>query len=416
MEAINMAQLNITLNQEEIMRLLIADRKDAFRMLFQDALNAFIKAESDNQIGAAAYERSNSRTDSRNGVRKRTLTTRIGSIELRIPRHRDTPFHTLVIENYKRSEAALIATMAEMVVMGVSTAKVGRVMEELCGKHISKQSVSLACKELDEAIEAFCSKPIEQDYLFVMLDATYLKVRVDHRIKSRAFMVALGFKKDGTKELIAFDLAKEESIDSWNRFLRDLKGRGLKAPRMFTSDAHSALLAAIQTQFPDVAWQRCQAHFSRNICDVVPKRYRAGLRSELVEMFNATDIEQARERRDEIIADYASICPEAMQVLDEGFDDAMTVMEIPQNMRRPMRTTNYLERANREIKRRTKVIGIFPSEESALRLVGSYLIEENSRWEQMSKIYYSPDCEELDRARPRLIQIARDQKELRKAA
>lgn len=411
-----MAQLNITLDQEEILRLLADSGGDAFRELLQASVNAVLRIESDEQIGAARYERSPERADSRNGTRERPLTTRVGTIELAVPRHRNQPFRTMLFENYKRSEAALVAAMAEMVVSGVSTAKVGRVMEELCGRSFSKQAVSEACRELDGPVEEFRTRRIEGDYLFVMADATYVKVREDHRIKSKALLIAIGLNRSGRKEVLGFDVADAETAGTWLAFFESLRSRGLGGMRMFTSDAHEGLAAALQEVYPDVPWQRCQAHFARNISDKAPKRLRAGLRSELTEMFNCPTAAEARRRRDEIISDYSAVAPEAAECLDAGFDDAMTVMELPEPMRRCTRTSNYLERLNREVKRRSKVVGIFPSEGSAVRLLGALLMEENDRWAGMGKAYYKTSCIELDAKVKELARIARTQRELRKAA
>jgi len=398
-----MAQLNITLDQEEILRLLADNSGDAFKILLQEALNSVLRAESAEQLRAAPYERTGERTDCRNGTRERGLTTRIGTIELSVPRHRNVPFKTLVFENYKRSEAALITTMAEMVVAGVSTAKVGRVMQEICGKSFSKQSVSEACAELDGAVEAFRLRPIGPGCLFVMVDATYLKVRENHRIVSKALMVAIAMNESGRKEVIGFDLADREEAATWRAFLSSLRKRGLADVRMFTSDAHEGIIAALEDVFPDAPWQRCQAHFARNVSDAAPKRLRAGLRSELAEMFNCGTLEEAA-------------APDAVRRLDEGFDDAMTVMALPEGMRRCTRTSNYLERLNKEVKRRSRVIGIFPNSASAIRLMGAFLMEENDRWAAMGKMYYSPACKELEARRSELIVIARRQQDLRRVA
>lgn len=412
-----MAQLNITLDQDEILRLLADSSGEAFRVMLQESLNAVLRAESAEQLRAAPYERTGERTDSRNGTRARPLVTRIGTIELTVPRHRNAPFKTLVFENYKRSEAALVTTMAEMVVNGVSTAKVGRVMREICGRPFSKQAVSEACAELDGAVAEFRGRPISGDYLFVMADATYLKVREDHRVKAKALMIAIGLTAAGTKEVIGFELAGAETRETWAGFLSSLRARGLSGMKMFTSDAHEGLVAALQDVFPDVPWQRCQAHFARNVADGAPKHLRAGLRSELVEMFNSPTLEAARKRRDEIIADYAAAAPKAAERLDAGFDDAMTVMSVPAgDMRRCTRTSNYLERLNKEVKRRSKVVGVFPNAASAVRLMGSLLIEANDRWAACGRIYYRPTCEELERRSPALVAIARAQRLLREAA
>lgn len=411
-----MAQLNITLNQDEVLRLLSEDGGGAFRLLLQEAVNAVLRAESSEQLGAERYERTEARLDSRNGVRSRPLTTRIGDIELAVPRHRNVPFKTLVFDNYQRSESALVTTMAEMVVGGVSTAKVGKVMETLCGKSFSKQTVSEACKELDSSVKEFATRKIDGDYLFVMVDATGLKAREKHRIESRSLMIAIGFTPDGRKDIIGFAVYDAENASSWTHFLDGLRKRGLSGIRMFTSDAHAGLVSSLMKVYPGVAWQRCQAHFARDIMDGVPKKHKAGLRSELVDMFNCQTMESARSRRDEIISDYGEIAPKAMECLDNGFDDAMTVMELPLQMRRCVRTSNYLERLNREIKRRSKVIGIFPNDASITRLVGSFLIEENERWADAAAVYYKPAVEELEGKKEVLIQIATSQSKLHLAA
>lgn len=411
-----MAQINITLEQDEILRLLADSGGDAFRVMLQESPNAVLRAESAEQLRAQPYERTEERTDSRNGTRTRPLTTRVGTIELTVPRHRNAPFRTLVFENYRRSEAALVTTMAEMVVNGVSTAKVGRVMREICGRPFSKQAVSEACGELDGAVEAFRRRPISGERLFAMADATYVKVRQDHRVVAKALMIAVGMRPDGSREIVGVELADSETAETWAAFLGSLRARGLGGMRMFTSDAHEGLVAAVQDVFPDVAWQRCQAHFARNVVDGAPKRLLEGLRGELVEMFNSKTMEEARRKRDEIVSDYAGEAPKAAERLDAGFDDAMTVMGLPEGMRACTRTSNCIERLNREVKRRSRVIGIFPNAASAVRLMGAVLMEENDRWAAKRPLYYGPACAELESRAPALARIARMQRQLREAA
>lgn len=412
-----MAQINVTLDQDEILRLLADSSGDAFRQVLAAALNAVMRAESDEQLGAGRYERSESRTDSRNGTRARRLTTRVGTIELEVPRHRNAPFETMVFESYRRSEAALVTTMAEMVVGGVSTAKVGRVMREICGREFSKQSVSAACATLDSAVEGFRTRPLEPGaYPLAMLDATYLKVRGGHRVRARAVLVAIGLDRSGRKEVLGLALADAETRSSWSAFMRSLRDRGLRGMAVVTSDAHEGLVAALHDVWPDAAWQRCQAHFSRNVSDAAPKRLRAGLRSEMTEMFNCRTLAEAEARRDRILADYAEEAPQACGRLDAGFDDAMTAMRLPEQMRRCARTSNYLERLNKEIKRRSNVVGVFPSDGSAVRLVGALLMEENDRWAAMSRAYYSTGVAELEGRMAELAGIAREQARLMSAA
>lgn len=372
-----MAQLNITLNQEEILHLLCENRDEAFKEMFENCLNSVLKAESEAQLKAAPYERTEDRTDSRNGTRDRDLATRIGKITLHVPRHRNQPFKTMIFENYKRSEAALINCMAEMVVNGVSTRKVSKVIETICGETFSKSSVSEVCKEFDEKVEEFRTRRLTEKYPFLYLDATYFKVRENHRIVSKAFMIAYGVNSHGSREILGFCISPSETKETWNAFLKTLKTRGLHGMLLITSDANEGIRDAIKRVFPGVSWQRCQYHFTKDIMDKVPKKYQIGLRTELNGMFNCRTIENAREWRNSIIDEYQDVAESAMQCLDEGFEDAMTVMILPYHLQKCFRTSNHIERLNREMKRRSKVIGIFPNEASLLRLMGTLLMERH---------------------------------------
>ena len=382
-----MAQLNITLNQDEILQLLSNDRDAAFKLLLENALNSILSVEATAQAGAERYERSDDRVSSRNGTRDRDLTTRIGTITLHVPRLRDLPFKTLVFDNYSRSEAALIVAMAEMVVNGVSTRKVSKVMELLCGTSYSKSTVSEACKSLDEEVERFRSRPLEGKYPFVTVDATYFKVRENGRIITKAFMIAYGVNDRGIREILGFAVYSRETKDSWKDFLTGLKKRGLHGVLLITSDAHEGIRDGIRKVFPDVPWQRCQFHFSKNITDKAPKKYQAAIRAELHEMFHCDTIKAARRKRDEIIENYKDVAEAAMACLDEGFEDSMTVMVLPKHLRKYFRTSNHIERLNKELKRRSRVIGIFPNLTSLLRLMGSVLIERHAVIQGMKAVF-----------------------------
>ena len=408
-----MAQLNITLNQDEILQLLSESREDAFKKLFQDSLNSILQAESTQQLKAEKYERSEERTDSRNGCRERQLTTRIGTLDLKVPRHRNVPFKTLIFDNYKRSEAALVTTMTEMVVNGVSTRKVANVVETLCGTTYSKSMVSEVCKELDQSVNEFRNRRLDKPYPFVFVDATYFKTRENHRIVSKAFMVAVATNSEGKREIIGFDVYDNESNDTWFMFMESLKKRGLTGLKMITSDAHPGIIYAISKTVPSVAWQRCQSHFSRNIIEKTPKKYQKGLHSELLEMYNARTVSDARKIRDRIMNDYADIAPSAMECLDNGFESIMTVMVLPENIRRFHRTSNHIERLNRELKRRSKVIGVFPNTESIIRLMGSVLIELHEAFiTQRNNGYPRNTSAALESCTPKLQEIAVEQQKL----
>lgn len=382
-----MAQLNFTLTQEEVLQILAGNRDEAFKYLVEKILNQIMLVESAEQLGADKHERTEERQDYRNGTRERILHTRIGTIELEVPRHRNQPFHTMIFENYQRSEAALISAMVQMVINGVSTRKVSKVVEELCGTSFSKSAVSELCKKLDEEITAFRNRPLDNlEAPFLMVDATYFKARENHRIVSKAFMVALAIKPDGVREIIGFDVFDAEDNASWQSFFKDLKSRGLVSVNMIISDSHKAILNAIVRTYPEAAWQRCQVHFLRNIVNEAPPRFQEGLRTELRKMFNARTIEEARMIRDSIIADYEPVASKSMAILDRGFEDAMTVMLLPEWMRTKLRSTNLIERLNREFKRRSDVIQVFPNPESVLRLMGALAMEQNDTFSSMNKV------------------------------
>ena len=383
-----MAQVNITLSHEEVLQVLSGNRDDAFKMLVERILNAIMLAESEQQLGASMHERTEDRQDYRNGIRERTLNTRIGSLVLEAPRHRNQPFHTMVFENYQRSEASLIATMVQMVIAGVSTRKVSKVVETLCGTSFSKSTVSTLCKKLDAEIMAFKSRPLNMnDAPFLMVDATYFKAKEEHKIVSKAFLVALAISSDGSREIVGFDVFDDEDNYSWQTFFKDLKARGLDGVHMVISDAHKSILRAIAKTYPDAAWQRCQVHFIRNILNETPARFKEGLKTELRRMFNASTIEEARRLRDEIISDYSPVAAKAVGILDNGFEDAMTVMQLPEWMRTKLRSSNWIERLNREFKRRSEVIQIFPDSASILRLMGAVAIEYNDQISMKQRVF-----------------------------
>ena len=412
-----MARLNITLDQDEMLALLANNSGEAFRTLLEKALNQILLAESEEQLKAAPYERTEDRTDSRNGFRDREYTTRIGTLTMHVPRHRNQPFKTMIFENYCRSEAALVASMTEMVINGVSTRKVSKVVETLCGTSFSKSTVSDLCKDLSVAVKEFRNRPLTENYPFLTVDATYFKVRENHRIVSKAFMIALATNDQGHREIIGFGVYHNESKDTWNDFLNGLKKRGLKGLLMITSDAHEGIRDAMNKVFPNVPWQRCQFHFSKNIADKAPKKYQAGIRAELNEMFNCQSLEDALNVRDSILDDYRDVAESAMNCLEEGFESAMTIMALPKHLRRYYRTSNHIERLNKELKRRSKVIGIFPSEDSLLRLMGSVLIEQNDLLQVKKAIFRPKTYAELVQSEVpgNLVKIAREQRLLQAA-
>lgn len=413
-----MTQVNFTLTEDEVLQILSGNRDEAFKMLVKKILDQVMLIESAEQLGADRHERTNERQDYRNGTRKRLLTTRIGTIELEVPRHRNEPFHTMIFDNYQRSEAALIAAMVKMVINGVSTRKVSSVVEELCGKSFSKSSVSQLCKKLDAEIEVFRNRPLDNlEVPFLMVDATYFKARENHKIVSKAFMLALAIRPDGVREIVGFDIFDAEDNYSWQSFFKSLKSRGLTDVSMVISDSHKAILNAISRTYPEAAWQRCQVHFVRNILSETPQRFQQGLRTELRNMFSAKTIEDARMIRDGILADYEPVAAKAMSILDKGFEDSMTIIALPDGLRLKMRSTNMIERLNRELKRRSDVIQVFPDPASVLRIMGAVAIEYSDQLSVKDRVFSAKTYDRLKvEVLPKIRQIAANQQALLDAA
>lgn len=382
-----MAQLHFTLDYDFFIGLFSETKDEAFGKLMEVILNQVLQAESTEQLGADNYERSSGRSDYRNGTRMRSLTTRIGKIELQVPRHRNVPFKTTLFENYQRNEQALISTMMEMVVQGVSTRNVQKVTEELCGESFSKSTVSEICKELDIPIKQFKERLLPERYPFIIADAIYLKVREEHRVKSKALYIAIGINNAGRKEILGFEVFDSEKNVTWKAFFESLKSRGLRGTDIVISDAHTGLVEAIRECFPGASWQRCQAHFMRNIVDKCPKKYSAALANELKDMFNASTIKEARRLKNSICEEYKDVAEDAVNILDSGFEDSVVVMALPSKYRIALRTSNIIERENREIRRREKVIGIFPNTESVIRLIGAVLLDDHNDWSVAHRLF-----------------------------
>lgn len=375
-----MAQLNITLDSDTVKGLFLGHAPDALVPLLETILNQVLEALATETIGAQKYERTEERKAYRNGSRERSLKTRIGTITLDVPRLRSGEFSHELFERYQRAEQALVLTMMEMVLQGVSTRKVTKITEELCGTSFSKSTVSQLCKGLDETVQAFRNRPLEKRYPFVMVDAMYVKVRELGRVRSKALLIAMGVNEEGYREVLGFTLWDSETHLGWKTFFEDLKKRGIGQVDYVISDAHTGLVKALQEVFVEAAWQRCQVHFMRNIMEVCPSKVKPQLLEDLRDLWSSKDPELARERFQEILVTYEALAPKSMEVLEAGFDDAIAVLHLPTKSRRRLRSTNSLERLNQEIRRRERVIRIFPSGESAIRLMGALLAQQSETW------------------------------------
>ncbi len=383
-----MAQLNITLDTELLHGLFTKDtREEAFSKLLEQILNQVLLAQSAEQLGAQPYERSEERTAYRNGFRERSLTTRIGTITLKVPRHRNGNFSTTMFLRYQRSEQALILALVEMVVNGVSTRKIDNITEELCGKSFSKSTISDLCKRLDPLVESFRTRSLTNHYPFLLADALYIKVRENNQVRSKSLLVAIGVNKEGYREILGLHVSENESETNWEEFFRSLKERGLASPDLITTDNHKGLVKALSKEFEGSTWQRCQTHFSRNILDKTPKTIQTELKEDLRTLYEAVDMGSAKTIRQILFTKYEEKAPKAMELLEEGFDDITAVLMLPIKYRKRLRTTNGIERLNQEIRRRERVIRIFPNEQSAIRLIGALLIEQDEKWSTGRKYF-----------------------------
>jgi putative transposase len=383
-----MTQFNITISGELLHGLFLSNGKDeAFAKLLEEIFNQVLLAQSSEQLKADPYERSEERTAYRNGYRDRQLTTRVGTLTLRIPRHRNGQFSTELFARYQRSEQALVLAMMEMVVNGVSTRKVELITEELCGKKFSRSTVSDLCKKLDPIVEAFRTRPLQCHYPFLIVDAIFVNVRENGRVQSSGLLIATAVNEEGYREIIGFQLANSESESSWGEFFSSLKERRLKNVDLVTSDDHKGLVKAVRRHFQGAGWQRCQTHFSKNILDHTPKALQPEIKEELRRLYEAVDLESARNIRDRIIQNYEAKAPKATAILDEAFDDITAVLALPLRYRKRLRTTNSVERLNQEIRRRERVIRIFPNASSAIRLMGALLMEQHEKWQTGHKYF-----------------------------
>jgi len=381
-----MAQYQITLDHETVQG--IFQRDGGLSKLVEQVLNQILEAQVGEQLQAEPYERTEKRQGYRNGYREREMLTRVGPITLDVPLVRNGTFSTELFSRYQRSEQALILALMEMVVNGVSTRKVRRITEDLCGTSFGKSTVSDLCRQLDGVVVDWNERRLdEQPYPFLIVDALVLKVRKDGHIRSQSGLLAMGVNQDGYREILGLRLGDSESTDSWSEFFTWLKGRGLHGVDLVTSDDHGGLVKAIAQQFQNATWQRCQTHLTRNILDACPKDLQTSLHDQLRALFTAPDMATARKLLDGLLAAYANKAPQAMKRLEAGFDDAMAILGYPEPYRKRLRTTNIVERLNEEIRRRERVIRIFPNGASVQRLLGALLMEQHEIWSTGHKYF-----------------------------
>jgi putative transposase len=375
-----MAKRNATTLSADVQAALLDDPEMLREILFS-ALQEILEAEMTEHVGARPHERTASRTGSRNGYKPHILKTRVGMMTLTVPQDREGTFSTKLFGRYQRVEKALVLALMEMYIVGVSTRKVSKVTEELCGTTFSKSTVSALCGRLDAELEAWrtrCLSDHAWPYLFV--DARYEKVRRGGRVVSQGVLIAYGIRDDGFREIVAVSCADTESEATYHALFADLKVRGLSGVVLVTSDAHPGLKAAIARHFQAASWQRCQVHFERDLLKTVAYKHRKQLAADLKEIWAATMPPAALATAGRVADAWRDTHPKIADAIDESVEECLTVLHFPAGHRLFLRTNNALERFNQEIKRRTRVVRIFPNEASCLRLVSALCVETSEVW------------------------------------
>lgn len=349
-----------------------------------------MEIEVKHQIGADRYERTEERTTYRNGYRYRAWQTRVGEIPLKIPKLREGSYFPSLLEPRRQAEQALLAVIQQAYIQGVSTRRVDELVKALGLTGIDKSAVSRISQHLDEVVRQFRERKLEAAYPYVWLDALYLKVRQNHRIVSQAVVIAIGVKETGERGILGFDIGASEEHAFWLAFLRSLVERGLRGVQLVISDAHAGLKAAIGAVFQGASWQRCRVHCLRNLLAHVPQGDKAMVAAAVRTIFAQPNREAAGQQLKEVVKALEGRWPKAAQVLFEAEDDVLAYMAFPQDHWTRVYSTNPLERLNREVKRRTDIVGVFPDQDSVIRLVGSVLLEIDDEW-QIERRYFSQD-------------------------
>jgi transposase-like protein len=361
--------------------------REGIRVLSQ----ALMESEVAGLIGADRYERTSDRQTYRNGYRLRTWDTRVGTIELAIPKLRAGSYFPSLLEPRRRAEQALLAVVQEAYVHGVSTRKVDDLLRALGLDGMSKSEVSRVCAELDAAVEAFRSRGLEGEHPYVWIDATYHKVRQDGRVQSMATVVAIGVAATGERQILGVDAGPSEDRAFWTAFLRSLVKRGLRGVRLVVSDAHEGLKRAIATVLSGTTWQRCRVHFMRNVLATIPRSAREPVAAIIRTIFAQPDVTTAQAQLHKVVDGLRGRFPQAATLLEQAAEDVLAYLHFPAAHRRQLHSTNPLERLNKEIKRRSAVVGIFPHRASLLRLVGALLAEQDDEWAVAERRYFSAE-------------------------
>ena len=381
-----MNNYDIKLDQEKLVGLL--SKKEGLGELVAAILNQVLESQMQDHLGAERYQHTEDRQGYRNGYRIRQIYTRVGNLTLMVPQTRDGSFSTEIFKRYQRHEQAFVLGLMEMYLQGVSTRKVSKITEELCGARFSKSTVSKLCIELDARLRSWRSRSLSaKRYPFLIVDALVIDVRRDEAVRASGCLIAYGINEDGFREPLDVLLADSENETSWVELFSALKQRGLNGVELVVSDNHGGLVNALKQQFQGAQWQRCQVHFMRNILGLSARHLRKELASRLRLVFMAEDKATARKLATDIHQEYGEKAPKSMDCLDRGLEDAIAILQLPTLYQRRLRTSNLAERVNEEIRRRQRVIRIFPNEAAAERLIGAWLADLHEKWQTTPKYF-----------------------------
>lgn len=375
-----MARKQDTLNRDGLQAALLDD-SEFLREIVEKALQRLLDAQFEAEIGAEPYERTSDRKGLRNGSYPRQLKTRVGQVELRVPRDREGRFCPQLFRSFERHERAFQLVLAEMVLQGVSTRKVADVVEALCGETPSKSTVSVLAKEVMDGVHSWLQRKLPEKVACLMLDATYVKVREEGRVISRAVLVAMAIHDSGEREVIGCQVSDKESETYWGDFIRSLAARGLRSVAWVVSDHHEGLIQAIRRHLQGCTWQRCQVHFMRNFLSRLPKQERAQWVCRMGDIFASPTRREAEQRAAQLAHDLRQLKRSTTaDWLEENLPESLNVLALPEHLRKRCSSTNTLERLNQELKRRTSVARIYPNRESLLRLIGCLCEHISEKW------------------------------------
>jgi putative transposase len=367
---------------------------DGLREIVRTVMQEMLEGEMTDALSAEKGERTTARLGYRSGYYTRTLITRVGKLELRVPQDRDGRFSTELFERYQRSEQALVATLAEMYVQGVSTRKVKAITEELCGHAFSASSISAINKRLDESLRAFAERPLGEPFPYLILDARYEKVREGGVVASQAVLIAIGVDWDGRRQILAVEMANRESRSTWKDFLLGLRNRGLHGVEFVVADDHAGLRSAIREVLAEAAFQRCYVHFLRNALDHLPRKADDDCLQELRWLYDRRSVEEARRDLAAWIAKWEARYQKLVAWVEQTIEETLTFYRLPRQHHKHLKSTNMLERLNEEIRRRTYVVRIFPNSDACRRLIRALAVETHENWLEAHRYLNMSDLKE----------------------